>query len=148
MDANPKRPTDSMSYIAIVFFVLGLITALVSYGLLAWIGLALAVISWRRREPKASIAVALNTGLLLVNFVGFYLPRLLAWQYLLSYSYFSFFLVFLSLFILLVVTLVFGVRELARSVDYRRRLGGHSLDFLWDKSNYLQIISKPRKVKS
>jgi len=119
MTANPRRPKELMSYIAIVFFVLGLITALVSFGLLAWIGLAFAVVSWRRREPKANMAVALNSGLLLVNFVGFYLPRLLLWQYFLSYSYFSFFLVFLFLFVLLVVTLVFGVRELVRSVDYR-----------------------------
>lgn len=122
MNANPKLPKDFMSCIAIVFFVLGLVTAMVSFGLLAWIGLAFAVISWRRREPKANMAVALDSVLLFVNFVGFYLPRLLAWQHLLSYSYFSFFLVFLFLFVLLVATLVFGVRELVRSVDYRKRL--------------------------
>jgi len=115
-----------MSYIAALFFVLGLITSLVSYGFFAWVGLAFAIVSWRRKEPRAYIALILNTSLLLVNFVSLYMPPLLHWEYLLSYSYFAYFLVFLFLFLLLVGLLLFGLFQLARVAGQRKRKGnGH-----------------------
>ncbi len=121
LNAPRKRAANVFSYIAVLFFVLGIVTALVSYGFFAWIGLAVGIASWRRKEPRAYIALVANAGLLLLNFVSVYLPPLLGWEYLFSYSYFAFFLVFLFLFLLLVVLLLYGLYQLTRCADFSCR---------------------------